>query len=332
MSEDWQCALDFLVTHSEKSSSGVVNFDGVIQTRKRALQHLFQLKANLKSDRDIWLASLHPRERNVVGHINVPLLRNLAKYFNFRDESILDQLSTGHPIVGDVDVGGNLTHKLVNADLSVSDLADSALSRQHAIIKRVRLWASRTAPATIEAGYKKTLSEFCVSFSDGESTPIVGAALWFRDENDQLRCIKTRCLAPTEIPGLWSFEITTAEHIKDVETFGPLLLFCTFRDILRGSFLVHYIDNGGALSCIVNVHSNGAKIGHAMSTFAVEFWYRAAEATFFPWMHYVPSALNIMDGYSRGQAFDQDPFGNLAKWSNPKLPPGWNVKLSQHDE
>ena len=117
---------------------------------------------------------------------------------------------------------------------------------------------------------------FCVSFSDGEATPIVGAALWYRDAAGDLKCKKTRCLAPRTVPGLWSNDTANADHINAVEALGPLLLLCTFNEILRGSLWVHYIDNGGALGCIVNGHSDGSKIGHSMSSMAAEFWHRAA--------------------------------------------------------
>ena len=172
---------------------------------------------------------------------------------------------------------------------------------------------------------------FCVSLSDGESTPIVGAALWYRDAAGQLKCKKTRCLAPSTVPGLWSNDTESADHINAVEALGPLLLLCTFNEIFRGSLWVHYIENGGALGCIVNGHSDGSKIGHSLSSIAAEFWHRAAHDKIFPWLYYVPSDLNIMDGYSHGEPFDKDPFGTLAEWSDPQLPPGWIVTLSKYD-
>lgn len=43
----------------------------------------------------------------------------------------------------------------------------------------------------------------------------------------------------------------------------------------------------------------------------------------FPWFYYVPTDLNIVDGFSRGEDFRVYPYGRPVQWRPPVLPPGW---------
>ena len=101
---------------------------------------------------------------------------------------------------------------------------------------------SRTSPT----------SPLVVSLSDGEGTSTLGVALW-----SSSGAFRTRCTAPAEVPPLWPNAPASANHINAIESSGPLLLIYSFEDIFHDCLWVHWIDNNGALACLVNGHSDG---------------------------------------------------------------------------
>ena len=160
------------------------------------------------------------------------------------------------------------------------------------------------------------------SFSDGEGKGCVAVGVWSDAE-----VFSSRCLAPDFAPPLWSSEDDPppVSHINAIEALGPLLILSTFPDILHHCLWVHFIDNATALSCIVNGSGSGEHIGHTMSSICAHFWRLAASAHVFPWLEFVPSEYNIIDGFSRGQAFDRDPFHRVVHFRPPRLPSGWPI-------
>ena len=159
------------------------------------------------------------------------------------------------------------------------------------------------------------------SFSDGEGKGCVAVGLW-----SDSGIFSSRCLAPSAVPPLWSSTdsfVPPCDHINTIEALGPILLLGTFPDVHRNCLWVHYIDNTTALSCIVNGSGSGELTGHAMSSICAHFWRLAASHHVFPWFEYVPSDLNIIDGFSRGRAFDRDPFDRAVQYRAPRLPDGW---------
>jgi hypothetical protein len=65
-----------------------------------------------------------------------------------------------------------------------------------------------------------------------------------------------------------------------------------------------------------------------MSAVTAEFWELAARNHVHPYFFYVPSELNIIDGFSRSQSFSHDPFGNQVQMRAPQFPAGWPKILS----
>ena len=51
--------------------------------------------------------------------------------------------------------------------------------------------------------------------------------------------------------------------------------------------------------------------------------YSADGSVFFAAAMGVYPHLNVIDGYSRGEPFTTDPFGNSVTFRRPQLPPGW---------
>ena len=88
------------------------------------------MKTEFAEQHASWRASLHPAVRSVIGHVQLPLLQKLANDFSYPDMGALRKYSEGHPLIGEVPYGGNLTPKEFVADSSVADLAATARARQ----------------------------------------------------------------------------------------------------------------------------------------------------------------------------------------------------------
>jgi len=60
---------------------------------------------------------------------------------------------------------------------------------------------------------------------------------------------------PAAVRNLWASqrkdESGELYDIQEIEGIGPLLVLTTWPDILRGSLWLHFIDNNGALSCLI---------------------------------------------------------------------------------
>ena len=165
-------------------------------------------------------------------------------------------------------------------------------------------------PRIIPACAKRTI----VSFSDGEGTARVAGAIWVNGE-----VYATRGFAPPSIPKIFPDSEAPASHINSIEALGPLLLLPTFEELFEDALWLHVIDNSSALGSLVKGHSTG----HALSSIASAFWSLATRVRAYPWFYYVPSDLNVIDGYSRGEPFTILPFGNSVTFRRPQLPPGW---------
>ena len=175
-------------------------------------------------------------------------------------------------------------------------------------------------PRIVPASAKRVI----ISFSDGEGTARVAGALWC-DHG----VYSTRGFAPDFVPQIYPDSEAPASQINSIEAFGPLFLLSTFEELFSDSLWIHFIDNSSALGSLVKGHSTG----HALSSIAATFWSLATRVRTYPWFLYVPSDLNVIDGYSRGDPFTNDPLGNAVSFRPPKLPAGWPaVELDGRDE
>lgn len=81
-----------------------------------------------------------------------------------------------------------------------------------------------------------------------------------------------------------------------MEGIGPLLALTTWKDLLADALWMHYIDNNGALSCLVkggsSVSSTDVIVGLT--------WAKIAKINACPWFDRVDTKSNPVDGLSRG--------------------------------
>ena len=86
------------------------------------------------------------------------------------------------------------------------------------------------------------------------------------------------------------------EDIFQLEAIGPLLALQTWPDLLRDCLWIHYIDNTGSQSALINGSSSilsGDYIAGAT-------WDLVAKRRVFPWFDRVESEANPVDQLSRG--------------------------------
>ena len=98
---------------------------------------------------------------------------------------------------------------------------------------------------------------------------------------------------------LWSKRASDGQHhdIQDVEAIGPLVILATWAELLQGCLWTHYIDNNGALACLVNGSSSVA----TSDVIVGMTWERIAKVSALPWFDRVDSKSNPVDGLSRGR-------------------------------
>ena len=104
---------------------------------------------------------------------------------------------------------------------------------------------------------------------------------------------------------MWSEKVWTSgrrdphddyNDIQEVEGIGPLLALTTWKDLLADALWMHYIDNNGALSCLVkggsSVSSTDVIVGLTSA--------KIAKINACPWFDRVDTKSNPVDGLSRG--------------------------------
>ena len=91
-----------------------------------------------------------------------------------------------------------------------------------------------------------------VTYSDGEGSGHVGVAIW---SSEVSRSQGGRIRVPDVVRKIWTAcrRLLGAEFndIQEVEGIGPLLALTTWKSALTDALWMHYIDNNGALSCLV---------------------------------------------------------------------------------
>ena len=88
---------------------------------------------------------------------------------------------------------------------------------------------------------------------------------------------------PQCVRRLWAKHLdeNKLHDIQDIEAIGPLLVLETWPHLLHECLWVHWIDNNGALACLVNgsssVDSSGVVAGMT--------WLRIAQLKVWPFTH-----------------------------------------------
>ena len=136
-----------------------------------------------------------------------------------------------------------------------------------------------------------------VSYSDGEGSDAgVGVAIWTERLH---RPQAGRLDVPKEIRRLWASQRVAASgdlyDIQEIEGIGPLLVLHTWPELLRGSLWLHFIDNNGALSCLIK--GSASCIG--TDTLVGMTWHTVGKLDVLPWFERVDTKSNPVDGISR---------------------------------
>ena len=136
-----------------------------------------------------------------------------------------------------------------------------------------------------------------IAYSDGEGSGHVGVAIW---SNELARPQAGRVRVPDVVRKTWTSGRRDPHDdyndIQEVEGIGPLLALTTWKDLLADALWMHYIDNNGALSCLVkggsSVSSTDVIVGLT--------WAKIAKINACPWFDRVDTKSNPVDGLSRG--------------------------------
>ena len=139
---------------------------------------------------------------------------------------------------------------------------------------------------------------FVITLSDGEGTGSVAAAIWSPlapGGVHQLRWFQLD-LPPSALYA-WSEgkELEPQRHINKIEAIVPAICLCTWSHLIRGSLWVHFIDNDGALACLVSGYSKSS----SLSAIVDYTWAQIPVLGCWPWFERVPSKCNIVDGLPR---------------------------------
>ena len=135
-----------------------------------------------------------------------------------------------------------------------------------------------------------------MSYSDGEGGQAgVGVSIFSNLAPHPRAAFAT---VPDVIRRLWARRAGTGVYhdIFLVEAIGPLLLLCTYPEILRGSAWVHYIDNTAAQHALVRGSSSISSGDHVVGA----TWEAAAKLDCWPYFDRVHTKSNPIDGVSRG--------------------------------
>ena len=137
-----------------------------------------------------------------------------------------------------------------------------------------------------------------VTYSDGEGADAgVGVAIWC----DELRLPQAgRMMVPECVRRMWSSTRGSPDDplydIQNIEGIGPLIALYTWPEVLRGSLWLHFIDNNGALACLVK---GGSRV-MGTDTIIGMTWNKVAQLEVVPWFDRVDTKSNPVDGLSRG--------------------------------
>jgi hypothetical protein len=158
-------------------------------------------------------------------------------------------------------------------------------------IRGLKVAPSRPIPWRIEE------RDLVISYSDGEGSDAgVGVAIWSKRLSQPEGGLID---VPLQIRKLWARQRLAASgdlyDIQEIEGIGPLLVLTTWPDILANSVWIHFIDNNGALACLVK--GNSSCLG--TDTIVGMTWHSISKLNTLPWFDRVDTKSNPVDGLSR---------------------------------
>ena len=135
-----------------------------------------------------------------------------------------------------------------------------------------------------------------VSYSDGEGSGGVGAAVWLPDG----RCLGGYIMVPECIRELWSRQREAGGDMYDIyelEALGPAIVMHNWGHLMQGCMWLHFIDNECALASLVR----GASSVLSADIIAAYTSSQVAQRSVWAWYDRVDTASNPVDGLSRGR-------------------------------
>ena len=160
---------------------------------------------------------------------------------------------------------------------------------------------------------------YVITISDGEGTGSVAAAIWSPLAPGGVHQPRWFQLdLPPAVLLAWSdgTDLEPQRHINKIEAIVPAICLCTWSHLIRGSLWLHFIDNDGALACLVS----GCSKNSSLSAVVDYTWAQILVLGCWPWFERVPSACNIVDGLSRknfSTALANDWVRDLARLPEP---------------
>ena len=138
---------------------------------------------------------------------------------------------------------------------------------------------------------------FVITMSDGEGTGSVPAAIWSPlapGGVHQPRWFQIDL--PPSVLVAWSesTDIEPQRQINKIEAIVPAICLRTWPNLIRGSLWLHFIDNDGALACLIS----GCSKNSSLSAVVDCTWAQIPALGCWPWFERVPSECNIVDGLS----------------------------------
>ena len=82
----------------------------------------------------------------------------------------------------------------------------------------------------------------------------------------------------------------------EIDSQRPLVALATWPDLLTDALWLHFIDNNGALSCLVK----GGSRATGTDTIIAMTWHKCGKLNVCPWFDRVDTKSNPVDGLSRG--------------------------------
>ena len=162
----------------------------------------------------------------------------------------------------------------------------------HSEIKRaIAFWLSLLPRGPFKAVPPHSGTPFVITMSDGENSGSLAAAIWSPlapGGVHQPRWFQIDL--PPSVLEAWS-QSTDIEPQRHINCYLSLHL----AQPLRGSLWMHFIDNDGALSCLVS----GCSKNSSLSAVVDYTWAQIPAPGCWPWFERVPSECNIVDSLSR---------------------------------
>ena len=153
---------------------------GILKWRRRQLRYWEKRARETRSEMREWRDAMPSHVRDVIGHVNLPLLQEMLEHAGFPDENLIQDLRTGFPVIGVLPDSGVFKPIEVGTILEKSELEQIAR-------KQWKLYSTELKPFEhIEFAWSKIEEEFHQyrleaprSFPVGKKPPPFGACFFF---------------------------------------------------------------------------------------------------------------------------------------------------------